>query len=80
MNTAECDDSNVNRRGVAHASMGPPREHGGMGAPSDRHAHVETASMGPPREHGGMAVELRWNYVNTKLQWGSRVNTAECTP
>src|SRR3954468_15840117 len=65
---------------VSVASMGPPREHGGM--VSERgscFAAVDGASMGPPREHGGMLREqglVRWRHV--KLQWGRRVNTAEC--
>ncbi len=63
------------------ASMGPPREHGGMFKDIPRYYRERLAigaSMGPPREHGGMgnarvvACRLRL------LQWGRRVNTAEC--
>ncbi len=35
--------------------------------------------MGPPREHGGMVVQrLDAVVLNDMLQWGRRVNTAEC--
>ncbi len=63
----------------AGASMGPPREHGGMLLSDARVDPIGYASMGPPREHGGMitpgtiAAPKR-----APLQWGRRVNTAEC--
>ncbi len=35
--------------------------------------------MGPPREHGGMpSLEATGMSIWTSLQWGRRVNTAEC--
>src|SRR3954469_9333939 len=62
------------------ASMGPPREHGGMSACSaELHGRGE-ASMGPPREHGGMLAQKRRSTTAMGgLQWGRRVNTAECS-
>ena len=60
--------------------MGPPREHGGMASEASERRSGPSASMGPPREHGGMhrapgPVPNR----NRQLQWGRRVNTAECS-
>ena len=58
--------------------MGPPREHGGMRELRIGHGDGGIASMGPPREHGGMVSHFgRWRVV-VGLQWGRRVNTAEC--
>ncbi len=34
--------------------------------------------MGPPREHGGMQAQLIDAAIPELLQWGRRVNTAEC--
>src|SRR4051812_39348460 len=34
--------------------------------------------MGPPREHGGMQRGRIWVGWRFQLQWGRRVNTAEC--
>src|SRR6478752_6848313 len=67
------------RRSALDASMGPPREHGGM-LPADRWDQCGAyASMGPPREHGGMSlVARRLRHDELSLQWGRRVNTAEC--
>ena len=36
--------------------MGPPREHGGMGARDARAHRPRAVAMGPPREHGGMLM------------------------
>ena len=34
--------------------------------------------MGPPREHGGMNIPRAiMAYLDERLQWGRRVNTAE---
>ena len=34
--------------------------------------------MGPPREHGGMPQPRLRTVMAWSLQWGRRVNTAEC--
>ena len=35
--------------------------------------------MGPPREHGGMGASgTTSDFYSNLLQWGRRVNTAEC--
>ncbi|MEO6599214.1 MAG: hypothetical protein ABIQ16_05025, partial [Polyangiaceae bacterium] len=38
---------------LVKASMGPPREHGGMRSHEVDVFESAVASMGPPREHGG---------------------------
>ena len=58
--------------------MGPPREHGGMWPEAIASLRSVVASMGPPREHGGMVHEHEPLAYLAKLQWGRRVNTAEC--
>ena len=58
--------------------MGPPREHGGMPALRVAMELRTIASMGPPREHGGMLEWFLERYPVEMLQWGRRVNTAEC--
>ena len=61
------------------ASMGPPREHGGMRWRARGARAAGHASMGPPREHGGMGASITGpRIVGLELQWGRRVNTAEC--
>ena len=61
------------------ASMGPPREHGGMFYFYGVEGAEDAASMGPPREHGGMPCNGLPHYFCPRwLQWGRRVNTAEC--
>ena len=64
---------------VAGASMGPPREHGGMLNTASLGYLLWVASMGPPREHGGMHIARPIMPTRKlSLQWGRRVNTAEC--
>ena len=57
VNTAECDGSEPTPPAPYSASMGPPREHGGMLLNRSDATWLELASMGPPREHGGMVLE-----------------------
>ena len=58
--------------------MGPPREHGGMTLDVELYLFRIVASMGPPREHGGMSLVHSAPMRVLPLQWGRRVNTAEC--
>ena len=54
VNTAECRISPKGAPLLEVASMGPPREHGGMAFGALKYEARNWASMGPPREHGGM--------------------------
>ena len=56
VNTAECETTRHINHTVAEPSMGPPREHGGMGCLTPSLPATSPPSMGPPREHGGMAA------------------------
>ncbi len=55
VNTAEWWDTSACPTWASLASMGPPREHGGMLSADRRVLRFASASMGPPREHGGMS-------------------------
>ncbi len=59
--------------------MGPPIEHGGMEALEPVEIPLFVASMGPPIEHGGMlGLTIQDTRDDFMLQWGRRLNTAEC--
>ncbi len=58
VNTAEWSPTLSAHAVNNQASMGPPREHGGMDRFGSWKAGDPGASMGPPREHGGMPRRL----------------------
>ena len=67
----------VNGLAERTASMGPPREHGGVIDQEIQSQRARFASMGPPRERGGVVRRTTRLTPRSPLQWGRRANTAE---
>ncbi len=70
VNTAECLVAVTPLITTPLASMGPPREHGGMVRGPLRWEVLSYASMGPPREHGGMTKRLVGSQVDIPASMG----------